>query len=179
MEINTLLVKSHQLCRNGEDREQEYIFVRNRYHFSVGNKSLTKLREGLLAVLFNKGNRSHQDRSLFQNASASGKVTVLLINYGNSKSQLADGSCCDNLNWCISSCDNFFRLCFALTSSSDKCALWKGWTAVLGGDSFSFSKGSLGNGITNPVTYSFTHWQVRRTGSKEATSQISVKWLLE
>ena len=152
-----------------------YIFVKNWCHFSVGNKTFTNLERVYLQLSKNKGNRSHQDRCLFQNASGSGKVTVLLVDYGNSKSRLVDGSCCDNLGWCISSCDNFFRLCFASTSSSDKCALWKGWTAVLGGDSFSFSKGSLGNGITNPVTYSFTRWQVRRTG-KTALYSILLKF---
>lgn len=91
-------------------------------------------------------------------------MTVLLLNYANSQSQLADGSCCDNLNWCIDDCDNFFQLCFSHTSSSDKCALWKGWTSVLGDDGFSFPSagGSLGNGIMNPLSYSFTRWQVRR-----------------
>ncbi|XP_078367834.1 uncharacterized protein LOC144651738 isoform X1 [Oculina patagonica] len=99
--------------------------------------------------------------STFKGTSGSGKMTVLLLNYGNSNSQLADGSCCDNMGWCINDCDNFFQLCFALTSSSDKCALWKGWTSVLGDDSFSFPSagGSLGNGIRNPLSYSFTSWQ--------------------
>ena len=150
--------------------------MKNWCHFSVGNKTLTNLERvyrGFVALQKSKGNLSHQDRCLFQNASGSGKVTVLLVDYGNSKSQLADGSCCDNLNWCISSCDNFFQLCFASTSSSDKCALWKGWTSVLGGDSFSFSKGSLGNGITNPVTYSFTRWQVRCSGSVRVITDFS------
>ncbi len=89
-------------------------------------------------------------------------MTVLLLNYGNSKSQLADGSCCDNWRLCVNSCDNFFLLCLAHTSSSDKCALWKGWTSVLGDDSFSFPSagGSLGNGIMNPLSYSFASWQV-------------------
>ena len=78
-----------------------------------------------------------------------------------------DGSCCDDIGLCINDCDNFFQLCFAKTSSADKCALWKGLTTVLGDDSFSFPRAgrSLGNGIMNPLTYSFIHWQVRRTNN--------------
>ena len=89
-------------------------------------------------------------------------MTVQLADFRNSQSRVYDGGCCDNVNWCINECDNYFRLCFAKTSSADKCSLWSGWTTVLGDDSFSFPKagGSLGNGIMNPLTFSFTRWEV-------------------
>lgn len=98
----------------------------------------------------------------FKGTNGSGKLTVQLINYKNSASRDINGNCCDNVNWYINECDNYFRLCYA-TTFVDKCALWSGWTRVLGGDSFSFpgDGGSLGNGIVNPLTYSFTRWQVR------------------
>ena len=88
-----------------------------------------------------------------------GKVSVQLIDYKNSASELYNGQCCDNLKLCIDDCDNYFNLCFTKPGSSSHCSLLDVKTAVLGDDSFRFT-GDLSNGIRNPLVYSFSKWEV-------------------
>ncbi|XP_048577079.1 uncharacterized protein LOC116601640 [Nematostella vectensis] len=88
----------------------------------------------------------------------SGKLSIRLVSYRNPNSYLYDGSCCDNANWCIDSCDNYFILCLAPPDSSDKCTEYKRITQVWGSDSISFG-GSLGAGISNPFVFSFSRWK--------------------
>ena len=99
--------------------------------------------------------------SLFrQVAESSGKLMIRFFTFKNPGSRIQTGSCCDNVHFCISSCEVFIRFCLTVQSQSSSCSLINFETPVLGDDSFTFSN-SLGNGIRNPVVHSFDKWTVR------------------
>ena len=98
--------------------------------------------------------------SLFRKvAESSGKLTIKFVKFNNPGSRIQTGSCCDNVHFCISSCEIFIRFCLTVQSQSSSCSLINFETPVLGDDSFMFSN-SLGNGVPNPVVHSFDKWTV-------------------
>ena len=97
--------------------------------------------------------------SLLQVSESSGKLSIKFVKFKNPGSRSQNGECCDNVLSCISSCEIFIRLCLTVQSRSSSCSLIDFETPVLGDDFFDFTN-SLGNGISNPVLYSFDHWTV-------------------
>lgn len=93
---------------------------------------------------------------------ASGKLTILLVNFKNPDHKLFNGGCCDNANWCLSQCDNYFRFCASAIGSIEQCSMGGALTTkVMGGDSFTFAK-DLGGVLKNPITYTFNKWKVQK-----------------
>ena len=85
------------------------------------------------------------------------------MSYKNPNHVVYNGECCDTQFWCRrNQCENYFKFCVTALGSTNQCSLGSATTGVLGDDDFRFPGlgGSLGNGHTNPLTYSFTKWKV-------------------
>ena len=104
-----------------------------------------------------------------QPVSAKGTLSIQLVDYNNPSSQDYKGYCCDAyFVSCTNECENYFKLFVApypITYHLNYLSAWKHWqTHVLGDDRFSFpgSGQTIGDGLTNPLTYHFDgSWPVR------------------
>lgn len=85
-----------------------------------------------------------------------------LVQYRNPGRKVYNGECCDNIGWCIDSCDTYFKFCLTPQGSTLKCVMGITETSVLGHDSFRLAVGErLGGGLKNPLSYNFAEWTVR------------------
>ena len=91
----------------------------------------------------------------------SGEVSVKFVTFTNPDHVRYNGACCDNLNFCVDHCDSYFKLCLTTLGSTTKCELGDLQTAELGKDDITFGN-SLNAGVSNPVIYTFSKWQVRK-----------------
>ena len=107
---------------------------------------------------------------LLQNVCAKGTLSIQLLDYNNPRSKDYNGDCCDCCSFfgsCPNDCENFFKLTVTKYPYTVFTALspWVRWeTYIMGDDSFSFPGfgDTVGNGLTNPLTYHFNQrWPVR------------------
>lgn len=109
-----------------------------------------------------------------QTTFGAGSFEVHLVSIQNIGGEKLDGECCDGSrtiyrgqHQCLDECDTFFRVCLKQysqsVSSTGACTFGEHTTAVLGGNSITFtnSNTSSTNGFRNPISIRFTFsWMV-------------------
>jgi len=102
-----------------------------------------------------------------QTAFGAGSFEVHLVSIQNIGGEKLDGGCCDGSrtiyrgqHQCLDECDTFFRVCLKQysqsASSTGACTFGEHTTAVLGGNSITFTNTSSTNGFRNPISIRFT-----------------------
>lgn len=96
-----------------------------------------------------------------QLVSGRGTLEVEFQTYSNPSHGDYDGGCCEPsfFGLCVNDCDNYFELCYRNYSATSGCNVHKITKTIKSNDdSFGFPTGSgvFGNGISNPVQFSFS-----------------------
>ena len=98
-----------------------------------------------------------------QSATSNGTLMLKMKTFNNPQHKLNDGSCCDTVYVSCGRdhCDNYFKKICLTAPSGTSCGIGNTATQLIQDNADSITFGSKIGGVSNPIEYTFTKWEVR------------------